>query len=103
MTDVASLMQPATGQIVAPGAAERGYTLAPSEVDPGAALAELQHHATVRKNEVGIRAIEALDGSDPFLHPLAVKVRPTFAKIWQDHDAKLAASRADPQRRYLTR
>jgi hypothetical protein len=88
-------------QIIAPGASTRGFTLAPQATDVAGDLAALRKFAADRKNAHGIRALEALDGTDPLLYGMMKAVRPRVTAILREHDAKLAAARGDAQRRFL--
>src|SRR2546429_248153 len=94
----------ATGEhhLVAPNAAVEGYTLG-ADARADEMIAEIREWAVDRKNNHAEKALAALAGTDPILYPIASQVRPRVAAAWKDYETKLAALRASPDRRYVTR
>jgi len=93
--------RPTTGQFRQPGASQAGFISPLNTRDLGAQLDELAHNAQARRSEHAVRALQALNGTDPTLYPIASTVRPRVMAMLQRHAQQMAARRASPERAFL--
>jgi hypothetical protein len=93
---------PRTGSFTEPGSSLPGFVQPLGDGwTPADDLDDLARNVTARANDVAVRALEGLDGSDPILYPISSRVRPGVKAVLQAHDVKLGAFRASAERRDL--
>src|SRR2546428_2778170 len=83
--------------LIAPGAAEAGYQLGPeTQEHADARSAEFEAWVNDRKSANADRALAALAGPDPVLHPVTSTVRPLITQMVKTYEKLRAGLRADP-------